>query len=109
MLPNHPVEPAFNTARQIKVSWVNAQHKALINNPVIEPIWQDKLKAKRVAFLVSDLFPLIEPTKVMVLFPLALPDARHDVGRPEPMQCGFQLLIVPAAGPAMHEFQEIIR
>src|SRR6266478_10167597 len=39
MLPDDPVEPALNTTRQIKISWVNAQHQTLIDNPVIEPVW----------------------------------------------------------------------
>src|SRR5437016_5210757 len=46
MLPDHSIEPALNPAGQVEVSRVNAQHQALINDAIIEPIGQDKLNAK---------------------------------------------------------------
>ena len=74
VLPDDSIEPALNTAGQVKVGWIDAQHKPLVDNAVIEPVGQDKLKAQRTALLVGDFFPFIEPAKVMALFPFALSD-----------------------------------
>src|SRR5712691_2450736 len=72
MLPHHSVKPALNAARQVKVGGVNAQHKPLIDDTIIEPVGDDKLKAERMALVVCNLLPLVQPAKAMVLFALAL-------------------------------------
>jgi len=80
MFPDDSIEPALNTAGQVKVSWINAQHKLLVDNAIIEPVGQDKLKAQRTALLVDNLLPFVEPTKVMVLFSLSLPYTGFNAG-----------------------------
>src|SRR5712692_5560351 len=74
VLPDDSIEPALNTTGQVKVGWIDAQHKPLVDNAVIEPVGQDKLQAQRTALLVYNLLPFIEPAKLMVLFALSLPD-----------------------------------
>ena len=74
VLPYNSVEPALNAARQVKIGGVDAQHKALVEDAIIEPVRDDKLKAERVALVVYNLLPFIEPAKLVVLFSLALSD-----------------------------------
>ena len=52
MLPDHPVEPALNAAGQVEVGRINGQDKALIEDTIIEPVGDDKLKTERVALVV---------------------------------------------------------
>ena len=70
VLPYNSVEPALNAARQVKIGGVDAQHKALVEDAIIEPVRDDKLKAERVALVVYNLLPFIEPAKLVVLFRL---------------------------------------
>src|SRR5262249_46320086 len=72
MLPDHPIEPAPDAAGQVEVGRINGQNKALIEDTIIEPVGDDKLKAKRVALVVYNLLPFIEPAKLVALFSLVL-------------------------------------
>ena len=80
MLPDHPIEPALNAAGQVEVGRINAEHKALIEDAIIEPVGQDEFNGNGALLRVSNFLPFVKPAKAMACLPLTLPYTGYNCG-----------------------------
>src|SRR3546814_10117926 len=103
------VEPAFKTAGQVEISPVDRQHQRAIEHARIEPVGQDQLDPERPALRVEPFLPLVDPGETMAAALVLLADGCGDGRRLQPVERGFEAVIIVTARPAPDIGQYLMR
>ncbi|MCY1532529.1 hypothetical protein D9M68_678100 [compost metagenome] len=108
VLAHQAVQPAFDAALQAEIGRVDGQHQGGIEHAGIEPVRQDQLDAQRRATGVGQLAPFVHPRKAVQAPPGGFADGSRHTGRLQPVECGFQALVVVEGRAAPDEAQDFV-
>ena len=108
MLAHEAIEPALDAAGQREIVSIDGENERVIEDADVEPVGQDHLDAERAAVGVGRLLPFVDPGKAMATTFGRLPDRGRDCGGLEPVEPGFEPLIVAGAGAAADEGQDLV-
>ncbi len=108
VLAHQAVQPALDPALQAEIGWVDGQHQGGIEHARIEPVRQDQFDAQRHAAGIGQFLPLVDPREAMQSPSRGFADGRGHRGRLQPVERGFQALVVVERRAAPDEAQDLV-